>query len=106
MNGPATVLWQSDDKLSSVESTEEGTFICLRFPVKMVARVSSVFPARVTRMEAKVLALVLDNKPDKEIAAELGISLRTAKYHVHNLLKKFKVDKRTKLVLSSLAAQA
>lgn len=44
--------------------------------------------------EKKVLALILDNKSNKEIASEMFVSLSTVKTHINNLYKKLKVNSR------------
>lgn len=51
-----------------------------------------------TRAEARVLALVVQGKSNKEIAAALGVSTRTVDSHVTALLGKGEVSKRTELV--------
>lgn len=47
--------------------------------------------------EREVLTLVCNNQGNKQIAHQLSISVRTAKFHVSALLAKFKVDSRSKL---------
>jgi len=47
-----------------------------------------VDPKRLTQRERQVLALVAAGKTGKEIAAQLGISLRTARAHRENLARK------------------
>jgi DNA-binding NarL/FixJ family response regulator len=60
----------------------------------------SMSPARdLSRREQEVLESVLGNLSNKEIARKLGISERTAKFHVSNLLAKFKVQRRADLIL-------
>ncbi len=44
--------------------------------------------------EKKILALILDNKTNKEIASEMFVSLSTVKTHINNLYKKLKVNSR------------
>ena len=50
-----------------------------------------------TPMEKRVSALLAQGFRDKEIAKETHITLRTVKYHVHNLLEKHGVDGRGRL---------
>lgn len=50
-----------------------------------------------TDRQKEVLALI-DGRPDKEIAANLGISIRTVKAHIAVLKKKLAVDKKWKLI--------
>jgi DNA-binding NarL/FixJ family response regulator len=50
--------------------------------------------ARLTRREQEVLTLVDHGLSNKEIAAELSISLTTVKNHVHRILEKLHVRRR------------
>jgi DNA-binding NarL/FixJ family response regulator len=52
-----------------------------------------------SRREQEVLEAVLGNLSNKQIAQKLGITERTAKFHVSNLLAKFKVQRRADLIL-------
>ena len=52
-----------------------------------------------SRREAEVLELLLRNLSNKEIAKELKISSRTAKFHVSNLLAKHGVGRRADLIV-------
>ncbi len=54
---------------------------------------------RLSRREKEVLELLLRNLSNKEIAKELTISARTAKFHVSNLLAKHGVRRRADLIL-------
>jgi DNA-binding NarL/FixJ family response regulator len=45
-------------------------------------------PTRLTARERQVLALIAQGKTGKEIAAELGITLRTARFHREKLAQK------------------
>jgi DNA-binding NarL/FixJ family response regulator len=56
-------------------------------------------PSGLSRREREVLQAVLENFSNKEIAGQLNISERTAKFHVSNLLAKFGVERRTDLIL-------
>jgi len=51
-----------------------------------------------TKRQAQVLALVVDGFGNKEVAADLGISLRTAELHVSALLEAANVQSRAQLV--------
>ncbi len=51
-----------------------------------------------TKRECEILDLLLKNKTNQEITEELFISLGTAKTHVHNILQKANVTKRTQLM--------
>ncbi|MDE1941162.1 MAG: helix-turn-helix transcriptional regulator [Patescibacteria group bacterium] len=52
---------------------------------------------RLTKTEHIVLPLVLNFRSNKEIASELGTSVRTAKFHVSNILHKYGVSYRADL---------
>jgi two-component system nitrate/nitrite response regulator NarL len=51
--------------------------------------------ARLTPRERAIAALVADGLSNKEIAARLGIELCTVKNHVHHILEKLHVSRRT-----------
>jgi DNA-binding NarL/FixJ family response regulator len=55
--------------------------------------------ARLSPREREVVALLLENRSNKEIASRLHMSERTAKFHVSNLLLKYGVKRRADLIL-------
>jgi DNA-binding NarL/FixJ family response regulator len=55
--------------------------------------------ADLTSRELEVLRLVAVGKPNKQIAAELTISERTARTHVSRILKKLRLSSRTQAAL-------
>src|SRR5215204_1275215 len=55
--------------------------------------------ADLTSRELDVLRLVATGKPNKEIAAELTISERTARTHVSRILRKLRLSSRTQAAL-------
>jgi DNA-binding NarL/FixJ family response regulator len=59
-----------------------------------------------SRREREVLQAVLDNLSNKEIAGQLNISERTAKFHVSNILAKFGVQRRADLIVMSFTGSA
>ena len=59
--------------------------------------VAVVDPDRLTDREVEVLRLVTQGLRNKEIAARLGISENTAKFHLKNILEKLHAQSRTEL---------
>ncbi len=59
--------------------------------------------ARLSEREGRVFSLVSRGKSSKEIAAEIGISERTAKFHVSNLLRKLGAESRMDVLRLLLA---
>lgn len=53
----------------------------------------------ISRREREVLDLLLDNLSNKEIASKLFVTERTVKFHVSNLLSKFRVQRRADLIV-------
>ncbi len=58
-----------------------------------------------TERERQVMAILLRNSSNKEIASSLRISERTAKFHVSNVLAKYGVRRRADLILLAYSAQ-
>jgi len=54
-------------------------------------------PDRLTPRELEVLDLVTQGLRNKEIAARLGITENTAKFHLRNILEKLQAESRTEL---------
>ena len=59
-------------------------------------------PERLTARELEVLRLVTVGRRNKEIAAELGITENTAKYHLRNILEKLHAQSRTEVATRAL----
>jgi two-component system, NarL family, nitrate/nitrite response regulator NarL len=59
-------------------------------------------PADLTAREREVLALVAEGMANKQIARELGISVRTVTVHVSNVLRKIEVSSRTEAALKAV----
>ncbi len=53
----------------------------------------------ISRREKDIVDCLLSNLSNKEIASKLNISERTVKFHVSNLLSKFRVQRRADLIL-------
>jgi DNA-binding CsgD family transcriptional regulator/KaiC/GvpD/RAD55 family RecA-like ATPase len=60
--------------------------------------------AGVTTREAEVLRLVIEGRPNKEIAGELRLSARTVEKHVESLLRKTGARSRTELAVAATRA--
>lgn len=60
---------------------------------KVTAQIPSI-EASLSKQEKKVLDLILEEKSNKEIAAEMFVSLSTVKTHINNLYKKLHVSSR------------
>ncbi len=52
-----------------------------------------------TQRETQVLTRIAEGLSNKEIAAELGVSEHTAKFHVNSILQKFGAQKRVEAVV-------
>ena len=71
-----------------------------QIPRKPVGRTPTLTPR-----EREVLDELLKNLPNKEIAKNLRISGRTAKFHVSNVMAKYGVKRRADLLLLSFPQQ-
>jgi DNA-binding NarL/FixJ family response regulator len=59
-------------------------------------------PKNLTARQGQVLECLRKRMQDKEIADHLNISTRTAKFHVSNILKAFKVSSRMDILLGPI----
>jgi DNA-binding NarL/FixJ family response regulator len=60
---------------------------------------------RLSPRERDVLALLAQGRRNKEIAAQLGVSVGTVKTHLRHIFRKLSVDDRTSAVLTALRAR-
>jgi DNA-binding NarL/FixJ family response regulator len=65
------------------------------------AAAASASLPKLTSREEQVLALLARGLDAPEVAAELGVSVNTAKTHLHALYRKFEVHDRTRLLLAA-----
>lgn len=86
-----------------VESTDGwGSTISIVMPLDPPALGDRIEDAEaLTPRERDVLRLVVAGAPNADVAAQLGITVNTAKYHVANLLRKY--GARSRAELSALA---
>jgi DNA-binding NarL/FixJ family response regulator len=86
------------DKRLSIAKLELGRAIT-EFKAARVALLAELHacPENVSPRELQVLEAVREGKQNKEIASDLHIAPRTVKFHVSNLLKKFKAFTRREL---------
>ena len=106
--GLLTFSEATDQLLRAVEEVAGGGFwvprtLLSRFVDETISSVrrprGPAGPARLSRREKEVLDALLENLSNKEIAAKLNMSERTAKFHVSNLLAKYGVRRRADLIL-------
>lgn len=65
----------------------------------------SVMRCELTRRERETLALIQEGCSNKEIATKLSLSIGTVKNHVHHVLAKLGVDRRTQAATLGSRAQ-
>jgi DNA-binding NarL/FixJ family response regulator len=75
-----------------------------RSPESPASRLESS-PVELTRREREILGGVLEHLSNKEIAVKLGITERTVKFHVSNVLAKCGVRRRADLLLFFMGAR-
>jgi DNA-binding NarL/FixJ family response regulator len=74
----------------------------IRHLTSLGASSDEAVPDRLTARELEVLRLVTAGRRNKEIAAELGISENTVKYHLRNILEKLHAQSRTEVATLAL----
>ena len=72
--------------------------------IEGVAESSAVSLGAISPRELEVLRLLADGRSDREVAATLGVSHRTATTHVAGILKKLGVASRTAAVACAIRA--
>jgi two-component system nitrate/nitrite response regulator NarL len=93
-----------DDLRNAIDSALRGELHCsahvagtLLRTIASRAAAERAAPARlpITPREAEIVRLIDDGMSNKEIATRLGIALPTVKNHIHNLLEKLRVARRS-----------
>ena len=93
-----------DDVVAAVTAVVRGELPCTdRIAAALMRRVAtlaaqsgdSLPAARLTRREREIVALIDEGLANKEIASRLQIQLPTVKNHVHNVLEKLGVHRRS-----------
>jgi DNA-binding NarL/FixJ family response regulator len=88
--------------LDTVVAVAEGRMV---FPFVDVRTLDTDPFIMLTRRERELLALLRAGRPAANIAADLGISVNTVKFHLKNLYGKLGVHNRTQAVNAYLTAQ-
>lgn len=81
--------------LDIIESVAHGRMV---FPFLDVRKVNQSPLTSLTRRELEVLSALAAGNTNKEIAADLGLSLNTVKFHVKNLFQKLGVHNRSQAI--------
>ncbi len=94
-----------DDLVAAVESVVRGETACSpRFTASLFRHIATLAESRtgeptatLTPREREIADLIGQGLSNREIAAHLGIELATAKNHVHNILEKLQVRRRSQV---------
>lgn len=81
--------------LDTVESVAQGRMV---FPFLDVREVNQSPLADLTRREIEVLSALAAGQTNKQIAATLGLSPNTVKFHIKNLFQKLDVNNRSQAI--------
>lgn len=84
----------ADDVAAAVRAAHRGDL-----PLDPAVARQAMSPTELTSREIEVLRLVGSGSANKEIAGKLGISERTARTHVSNILRKLDLTSRTQAAL-------
>jgi DNA-binding NarL/FixJ family response regulator len=82
--------------LSSSVHIENGELV-VRATIEIETRIPLGVNRRVTRRQSEVLPLIVKGLSNKEIAAQLNVCERTVKFHVGELLTRFRCTTRSEL---------
>jgi non-specific serine/threonine protein kinase len=95
-----TAAWEAGRALPLAQVIEEA----LASPEQREASAPTQQHSLLTPREAEVLRLLVDGKPDREIAEALSLSVRTIEHHVAHILTKLDVRTRTAAVSAAIAS--
>ena len=93
-----------DDLVAVIQAAEHGSFACAPGIAPILRLHVAPSPARpdapttterLTRRELEIVGLIGDGLSNKQIARALSIEVSTAKNHVHHILQKLGVERRT-----------
>jgi DNA-binding NarL/FixJ family response regulator len=86
--------------VAAVRAAAQGqTWFSPAIATKIAAWERGELPAGLTERELEVLRLVADGKSNKQIARQLCITVRTANFHVGNILHKLEVVSRVEAAI-------
>ena len=92
-------LLHADGEIAVVGAAEDADLVLSERVVRTAAPATATSPgAALSARELEVLRLVARGFGNKEVAAELGITTHTVKYHLAALLEKLGVRSRTEAV--------
>jgi len=102
-----------EDVVAAVESAARGEILCSpRMAARLFQRVATLalerspnIESRLTTRELEILDLIDQGLSNKEIARRLTIQLSTVKNHVHNILEKLNVSRRSEAAARARAAR-
>jgi DNA-binding NarL/FixJ family response regulator len=82
-----------------IELSADGTEYVIHIPRMVFEQLGGVpfIPRDLPQRQREVLGLILQGWQNKQIADRLGICTRTVKFHVSELLRRFRVDSRWEL---------
>jgi DNA-binding NarL/FixJ family response regulator len=103
-----------EDVVAAVEAAARGEVLCSpRMAATLFQRVATLalerspaaIESRLTHRELQILDLIDQGMSNKEIARRLMIELSTVKNHVHNILEKLQVRRRTEAAARARAVR-
>ncbi len=99
-----SACWDAGRGLRVEQAVAEALALDTETPNRLESNVNHVGIAKLSAREMEVLLLLSLGKTDKEIAATLFVSVRTAHGHVAKILTKLGVNTRTAAVTTAIAA--